>query len=143
MLSASLAGLSAYRVETIEADLPSPSYTAETLAALRARDPSTDFHLILGADSLIDLPYWYEPQRVLAQAGLIVVPRPGVELWTAERLASSLHLPSSAVRMQTVPCPLMDVASRDLRRRVADGRSIRFMVPREVETIIRQRGLYV
>jgi nicotinate-nucleotide adenylyltransferase len=142
MVAASIAGQSAFRVELIEADLPPPSYTAETLTALHARYPETEFHLILGADSLIDLPHWYKPQSVLAQAGLIVVPRPGVELWTAERLAAALHLTPIEVRMRTVPCPLIDIASRDLRRRVADGKSIRFLVPREVEAVIQERKLY-
>lgn len=143
MASAAVEGQSGFRVETIEAELPPPSYSAETLAALHRRDPGTDFHLILGADSLIDLPYWFEPQRVLRQAALIVVPRPGVEMWTAERLAAAVHLPATDVKLRAVPCPLMDIASRDLRRRVADGKSIRFLVPKEVEAVIRERKLYV
>jgi nicotinate-nucleotide adenylyltransferase len=142
MVTAAIAGVPGFRMEPIEAELPPPSYTTQTLAALHARHPNTDFHLIIGADSLADLPQWYEPKRVVAQAGLIVVPRPGVEVWTAERLAEALKLPPNAFRLQVVECSLVDVASRDLRKRVAAGKSIRFMVPKEVEAIIRDRGLY-
>jgi nicotinate-nucleotide adenylyltransferase len=142
MVSAAIAGVPAFRMEPIEAELSPPSYTAQTLAALQSRHSGADFHLIIGADSLADLPQWYEPNRVVAQAGLIVVPRPGVEVWTAERLAEALKLPPNSVRLQVVDCPLIDVASRDLRKRVAAGKGIRFLVSREVETIIRDRGLY-
>jgi nicotinate-nucleotide adenylyltransferase len=142
MVSAAVAGVPGFRVEPIESELPPPSYTAHTLAALRTRHPTDEFHLVIGADSLADLPQWYEPRQVVAQAGVIVVPRPGVELWPAEKLADALKVPRSVIRLQVVDCPLVDVASRDLRKRVAEGKSIRFLVPKEVETIIRERKLY-
>jgi nicotinate-nucleotide adenylyltransferase len=88
------------------------------------------------------LPTWYEPHRVIQQAGLIVVPRPGVMLWTAERLAKALRVEVGAVRLQLVACPMMEIASRELRRAVADGLSIRYLVPRAVEEYISDRKLY-
>jgi nicotinate-nucleotide adenylyltransferase len=142
MVTSAIAGQSAFRLEPIEAELPPPSYTAQTLETLHGHHPDTDFDLIIGADSLADLPLWYEPKRVVAQAGLIVVPRPGVEVWSAERLTDALRVPRDAVRLQVVDCPLVDVASRDLRKRVAAGKSIRFLVPKEVEAFIRERSLY-
>ena len=132
-----------FRVETIEKDLPPPSYTAETLAVLRAKYPDDEFHLVVGGDVPPDLPKWYQPQRVLEQAGLVVVPRPGTPAWTAGQLAAALGLPEAAVRMQVVLSPLVDIASREIRRRVADGRTIRFLVPRSVEEYIREKKLYV
>jgi nicotinate-nucleotide adenylyltransferase len=142
MLELATAGHPHFRIDRIEKELPPPSYTAETLAELHRRHPGYEFHLLLGADSLPDLPGWYEPGRVVGQAGLVVVPRPGVELWTADRLAAALGLGPSAVRLQVVPSPLIDIASRDLRRAVADGRSVRYQVPRAVEEYIRERKLY-
>jgi nicotinate-nucleotide adenylyltransferase len=143
MVRAGITGATGFEVTSIEAELPPPSYTARTLAALHARHPGTDFRLILGGDSVVDLPNWFEPKRVLAQAGLIVVPRPGVQAWSAVRLAAAVGVPPAAVRMQTVDCPLIDVASRDIRKRVATGKGIRFLVPREVEAIVRNHRLYV
>ncbi len=90
MIELAIAGHPSFRVERIEKELPPPSYTAETLAELRRRDAGHDFFLLMGSDALPDLPGWYEPRRVIAQAGLVVVPRPGVMLWTAERLATAL-----------------------------------------------------
>ncbi len=142
MVALAIVGQPLFRVEPIEKELPPPSYTAETLAELRRRRPDDSFALILGADSLIDLPHWHEPRRVLEQAEVVVAPRPGVEVWTADRLAAAVGLPREAVRLTAVACPLIEIASRDLRRRVADGRSIRFLVPRPVEEYIREKGLY-
>ena len=143
MLALALAGQPAFRVEPIEKELPPPSYTAETLRELRERHPGHEFHLLLGADSLIDLPTWYEPLKVVERAGLVVVPRPGVMLLTAEMLASALGLPGAAgVRLRVVSSPAVDVASRDLRRLVGGGHSIRYLVPRSVEEYVRERKLY-
>ncbi|HET6575511.1 MAG TPA: nicotinate (nicotinamide) nucleotide adenylyltransferase, partial [Fimbriiglobus sp.] len=112
------------------------------LAELRPRHPADEFVLVVGADSLADLPQWYEPRRVLEQADVVAVPRPGVETWTADRLAAAVGLPREAVRLTVVDCPLVEIASRDLRRRVAEGKSIRFLVPRAVEEYVREKGLY-
>jgi nicotinate-nucleotide adenylyltransferase len=142
MIELAIAGHPAFRVERIEKELPPPSYTAETLAELRRRHPDDEFFLLMGSDSLPDLPGWYEPRRVIAQAGLVVIPRPGVMLWTAERLATALAVDVSAVRLRFVACPMIEIASRELRRAMADGMSIRYLVPRAVEEYIRDRKLY-
>ena len=142
MAALATTGQPLFRVEPVEKELPPPSYTAETLAELRRRHPIDEFTLIVGADSLADLPQWYEPQRVLEQAEIIAVPRPGVETWTADRLAAAVGLPREAVRLTAVNCPLIEIASRDLRQRVAEGKSIRFLVPRAVEEYVRDRALY-
>lgn len=143
MLELAVAGNPAFRVERIEKELPPPSYTAHTLAELRRRHPDHEFSLLMGSDGLPDLPGWYEPKTVIELASLVVVPRPGVMLWTADRLAAALGLPdSSGVRMRFVACPMIEIASRELRRAVADGMSVRYMVPRAVEEYVRERKLY-
>jgi nicotinate-nucleotide adenylyltransferase len=142
MIELAIAGHPTFRVERVEKELPPPSYTAETLAELHRRHPDDELFLLMGSDQLPDLPTWYEPHRVIQQAGLIVVPRPGVMLWTAERLAKALRVEVGAVRLQLVACPMMEIASRELRRAVADGLSIRYLVPRAVEEYISDRKLY-
>jgi nicotinate-nucleotide adenylyltransferase len=143
MLELAIAGHPSFRVERLEKDLPPPSYTAETLAELRRRHPADEFVLLMGSDQLPDLPGWYQPQRVIEQAGFVVVPRPGVMLWTAERLAAAMGVEVSAVRLRFVTCPMIEIASRELRRAVADGMSIRYLVPRSVEEYVKDRKLYV
>jgi nicotinate-nucleotide adenylyltransferase len=143
MLELAVAGHASFRVERLEKDLPPPSYTAETLAELSRRHPGDEFFLLMGSDQLPDLPTWYEPRRVIEGAGLIVVPRPGVMLWTAERVAAALGVDVAKVRIRYVACPMIDIASREIRRAIADGMSIRYLVPRAVEEYIRDRKLYV
>jgi nicotinate-nucleotide adenylyltransferase len=142
MVLLAITGQPAFRVEPIEKELPPPSYTAETLAELRRRHPEHQFALIVGADSLVDLPAWHEPQRVVEQAELLAVPRPGVDFWSGPQLAAALGLPADAVRLRAVACPLIGIASHELRRRVAEGKTIRYAVPRAVEEYIRERKLY-
>jgi nicotinate-nucleotide adenylyltransferase len=143
MIELATAGHPAFRLDRIEKELPPPSYTAETLAELHRRHPGHEFHLLMGSDGLPDLPGWYQPVRVVEQAGLVVVPRPGVMLWTADRLAAALKLSDpSVLRLRFVACPMIEIASRELRRAVADGMSIRYLVPRSVEEYVRDRKLY-
>ena len=131
-----------FKVDDIERDLPAPSYTARTLEELARRNPGASLHLIVGADCLPDFAGWYEPRAILALAELVVVPRPGVELWSRERLAESLWVPPDAVRLTTVDAPVIGLKSRELRAKLAAGRGVRFALPRAVEEYARERGLY-
>ena len=142
MLELATAGHPGFRIDRIEKELPPPSYTAETLAELKRRHPEHDLALLMGSDQLPDLPLWYEPVRVIEQASLVVVPRPGVMLWTAERLARALGVEVAAVRLRFVACPMIEIASRELRRAIGDAMSVRYLVPRAVEEYIRERKLY-
>ena len=142
MVTLATTGQPAFVLDAIEKELPPPSYSVNTLRELALRHPADEFSLIIGADSLHDLPTWYEPRELLKLAELVVVPRPGVELVTADALAASLGVGVADVRLRVVSCPLLEIASRDLRRRVGEGKSVRYLVPRAVEEFIRERGLY-
>src|SRR5262249_38571901 len=132
-----------FRVEEIERDRPGPSYTADTLDALSAMYPDGEWHLLIGSDTLADLPFWHEPQRILRLAGLVIVDRPNQSAPTVESVRASLAtLGVPAIRSQLVKMPLIDVSSRDLRRRVALGLSVRYQVPRAVECYIETKRLY-
>jgi nicotinate-nucleotide adenylyltransferase len=143
MLSLALAGTPAFRVDDLEKDRPGPSYTADTLEELHRRNPAADFALLLGSDCLPDLAHWKEPSRIVERAELLVFPRPAWPLLTIEQVRQALHLDAeSPLRMQAVNVPLIHIASRDLRQRVAENRSIRFFVPRAVECYIQEKKLY-
>lgn len=143
MLALAIAGHEdKFRVDPIERERPGLSYTADTLAALAATHPNTEWFLILGADSVRDLPEWHEPLRLIDRATILVAGRPGHPVWSAAELAGKLGVQPSRVRLQVVEVPLIDIASRDLRRRAATGRSLLFQLPRAVEVYIREKGLY-
>jgi nicotinate-nucleotide adenylyltransferase len=144
MLSLALAGQEdKFRVETMERDRPGPSYTVDTLDALNEQHPNTDWFLLLGADSVKDLPTWHEPLRIIDRATILVARRPGFPVWTSVVLAHHLGTDERRVRMQVVEAPQIDIASRDLRQRAAEGRSLLFQLPRAVEVYIREKRLYL
>ncbi len=143
MLALAIAGQPAFRINELEKDRPGPSYTADTLAQLRQAHPEHEFWLLIGSDSVSDLPLWRDPGRIISQAGLIVAGRPGHAIPDAEQLRAMLRITEeSTLRYQAVNSPLIDISSRDLRRRVQLGRSIRYLVPRAVECYIREKRLY-
>lgn len=136
MLALAISGQPAFRVDDVERDRPGPSYTADTLEELHRREPDAELVLIVGSDSLHDFPLWYQPERIVQLAELLVVARPDNPVPSAEELRLA------ALRMQVVEVPLLAIASRDLRRRLRDGRSVRYMIPRAVEAYIADKSLY-
>jgi nicotinate-nucleotide adenylyltransferase len=143
MLELAVAGQPAFRVDELEKDRPGPSYTVHTLEELRRRHPGDEFFLLLGSDTLHDLKHWYQPERIAELAGFLVMLRPDWPAFSEDELAAALKLPDrAALRYQLVQTPLIDISSRDLRRRVAEGRSVRYLLPRAVEAYINDKQLY-
>ena len=142
MLALAVAGHSAFVVSEIEKDRPGPSYTADTLTEIAAQHSELELSFVLGSDSLPDLPLWHEPLRILELARLLVVARPGWPMRPLEQIMAELNPDRRELRSQIVQVPLIDLSSRELRRRVAEGRSIRYLVPRAVEIYIREKQLY-
>ena len=143
MLALAVAGNPSFRVDELEKERHGPSYTVETLAELRRRHPAHTFFLLIGSDALADLPTWRDPAGILAQAGLLVMARPSSPVVGAAELRRRLGLgPDEPLSLELMETPQIDIASRDLRRRLAEGRSVRYMVPRAVEVYIREKGLY-
>jgi len=142
MLALALAGNPTFRIEEVEKEREGPSYTVDTLIELKRRRPGDELFLLIGADTLHDLPQWYEPRRILESAGLLVVGRPDSSVPDREELGARLNLRPDAVRIAVIQAPLIDISSRDLRRRVAEGRSLRYLLPRAVECYIHDKRLY-
>lgn len=142
MLELAIAGHPDFAIDDLEIHRTGPSYTADTLDILHQRQPDSELYFLMGSDGLPDFPRWHEPARIVRRAGLVVMARPGFEVCSAAELASQLHLPAGEVRLERVDVPLIDLASRDIRRRVSEGRSVRFMLPRAVEVYIQTKRLY-
>jgi nicotinate-nucleotide adenylyltransferase len=143
MLTLAISGNPAFQVDELENDRPGPSYTVLTLEALKARDPDAELWLILGGDSLVDLPLWYQPKRIFELAGLLIVGRPGWPAPSVADLKKNLSLADDfSLRALVVECPLIEIASRELRRRIADGKSVRYQLPRAVEAYLADKKLY-
>jgi nicotinate-nucleotide adenylyltransferase len=139
MARIAIAGHPAFAVSDIEATRPGPHYSVETLESIRRDQPGDELFFLIGADSLADLPSWREPERIAQLATIVVVNRPGLEEIDPARLPD---FGPGAHPLVAVTIPPVGLSSSDLRRRLAEGRSIRYMVPRGVEAYIEAHSLY-
>lgn len=133
------AGHPAFEVSEIEAQGLGPHYSYQTLEAVRRERPDDDLFFLIGADSLADLPTWRHPERIADLATIVVVNRPGID---SEGPASPLDFGPDAQPIIRVTVPPIGIASKDLRRRIAERRSVRYQVPRGVEVYIEAQHLY-
>lgn len=141
MARVAVAGHAAFEVSEIEAWRPGPHYSVETLAEVQRQRPDDELFFLIGADSLVDLPTWRQPDGIARMATVVVVNRPGVDRNPADpSVLPDLGPGTRPLRAVTVP-PI-GISSTDLRRRLAEGRSVRYMVPRGVEAYIEAHGLY-
>jgi nicotinate-nucleotide adenylyltransferase len=143
MLGLAIAGHLAFRVDEIEKHRPGLSYTADTLDELKRQHPEDEFFMLVGSDTLPDLPKWQTPERIVRAAALVVMERPGHPIPSNADLHAAIGLPSGEpLRLQKAEVPLIDLSSRDIRRRISQRRSIRYMLPRAVEVYIAEKRLY-
>jgi nicotinate-nucleotide adenylyltransferase len=121
-----------------------PSWTLDTLSELRAERPEDELLWIIGADSLPDLPSWRNVGEIIDVAGFVVAARPGHDTDAAlAALAPKLGEERVArIAANVVPMTVVDVSSTDVRRRVREGRSIRFLVPDAVREHVLENDLY-
>jgi nicotinate-nucleotide adenylyltransferase len=141
MLEFAVAGMPQFSVDRRELDRPGKSYTVDTLEAFHAEDPTRELFFLIGGDSLDELTTWRNPERIAQLATIVAVNRGDRPLPDEAALKERLG-PVVAPRVRFVTMPGLDVSATDIRERVRDGRSIRFLTPRAVEQYIAQHGLY-
>lgn len=134
MTRLAVAGLPHFEVSDLEGEGEGPHYTFETLARLAARRPGDELHFLLGSDSLLEMPGWRQPERILAEYPLVVLPRPGFVA-----AAAPAEFLARATLVEGVQVAL---SSTLVRRRLAEGAEARFLVPAAVRDYARQHGLY-
>jgi len=143
MLRLAIAGQANLVLSMIEIERGGVSYTVETLEALRRSNPHDELFLLMGADTLHDLPNWRQPRKILQLALPLVVHRPGEpapDLQVLASLADAERL--AAIESSLVDMPATDISSSHIRHRVANGRPIDDCVPKKVAQFISQVGLY-
>ncbi len=135
MTQAAIAGAQGFRLSPMEADPAKVSYSIDTLDRLSEQYPvEARLRFIVGADQLEDIATWKDYRRLLEQYGLYVARRSGSPGQTLlQRYGDWIVL---------VQMPVIKISSTEIRRRVAEGHSIRYLVPESVERYIRQEDLY-
>ena len=132
MVELAIKGDERFRVCDIEFYMPKPSYTIDTLTRLAERHPNTDFYLICGMDCLESFPKWKNHQMILQYHHLLVYPRKG---FSNNELANH---PS----VKIINAPEIEVSSTFIRNAIAEGRDVRYFMPKEVYKYIIDMHFY-
>jgi nicotinate-nucleotide adenylyltransferase len=139
MVELAIAGHPKFAASDLEFCRPGPSYTVDTLEALRI--PREELFLIIGSETFLDLLTWRSPRRVAQLARLVVVPRIGsafdLESAAVRKVVHEIREEPLVVRASSLP-----ISASDLRRRVREGRSIAYRLPEAVGAYIRAERLY-
>jgi len=147
-----------FDISDIECRRSQKSYTVETLAMLGGRYPDHEFFLILGNDSFLDIPAWYQPERLMELTNFVVVSRPGFRFSDLSAKISAVPetlsaLDARALEMHRLPLESgrelfllnitpMDISATAVRALVKAGKSIKYLLPEDVESYIIFHKLY-
>jgi nicotinate-nucleotide adenylyltransferase len=130
MVRAAIAGDPRFEADDLELRREGRSYSVDTLRAMHERHPGAELFFVLGADQLREFHTWREPDEVARLARIAAVAREGDAI------------PPLPFEVTPVPITRIDVSSTDIRRRVKEGRSIRYVVPDGVAELVERYGLY-
>jgi nicotinate-nucleotide adenylyltransferase len=118
----------------IEIRRSGPSFSVDTVEDLKCNFPNSEFFFLVGEDNLPEIWAWKEPERLFGLCRMVVIGRPG-----GRNPARDMDLPGPVI---TLNIHRIDLSSSEIRRRVREGRSIRYLVPSDVERYIYEKRLY-
>jgi nicotinate-nucleotide adenylyltransferase len=128
-----------FTVSRVELDRSGPSYAIDTIRHFRRTEgPGAEVFFITGADAILEIDTWHEDGALLGECRFIAVTRPGYDLAPLERALGA----ERARMVEILPVPGVLISSTDIRARLAEGRSIRYLTPEAVVGYIEQHGLY-
>jgi nicotinate-nucleotide adenylyltransferase len=143
LVELAVGGYAPFSLDDRELERGGVSYTVDTLKAIHGERPDDRLFLIMGGDSLVDLPTWKSPQEICRLARPIVVARPGAPPPDPTILQTLMpDLSTNEIQSCLIELPLIEISSTDIRQRVQNGQPIRFRTPRSVEKYIETQGLY-
>jgi len=138
MVTLAIADNPLFFASRLEIARPGPSYTVETIAALREARPGCEWFFITGADAVLELPTWREPERLVSLCTVVAVTRPLTQIDPREALP-----PGLAAAVRVLPVPGVAVSATELRERVRQGLPIRYLTADPVIGYIYKEGLYL
>lgn len=150
MLTLATEGTSHLVVDTREAERDKPSYSVDTLRSFREEFPDSQLLFFMGLDAFNQFTEWYQWEKILELAHLVVVPRPGVspsetalQLLKSRELRSPNELIEVAGSILRQPVAQLEISATAIRNLVAQRRDIRYLVPETVRNYIEKESLYV
>ncbi|MFP4249712.1 MAG: nicotinate-nucleotide adenylyltransferase [Armatimonadota bacterium] len=133
-------GNQSFAVSRLELERSGPSYTIDTIRQLKAKiGAEAQISWVTGADAVLEMLTWHQPDAILDEAEILAVPRPGFDLDTLDETLGA----ERASKVTVIDAPLAEISSTMIRERVRAGESIRYLTPRPVIDYIEKRGLYV
>jgi nicotinate-nucleotide adenylyltransferase len=126
-----------FEIETLELERSGPSYTIDSARELKRRGwPKVPW--LIGADMVQILPKWHQATDLLDEVDFVIAQRPGFDIdW------QSLPEPFRLLKRQIVLAPSVQISASEIRRRIGEGKPIRYLVPPEVEQYIADHRLYL
>jgi nicotinate-nucleotide adenylyltransferase len=139
MIESAIEGNDKFSVDRVEIDAGRPMYSVETVPLIKERHEGDEWFFIAGADEVSNLLSWKKPDSLLEEAAMVAATRPGYDVADLDHLAEALE---NFDKVIPVECTLVDISATGIRRILAEGKSIRYLVPDEVCEIIYDGGLY-
>ena len=139
MVEVATEGNDKFFVDRVEIDAGRPMYSVETVPLIKERHKGDEWFFVAGADEVSKLLSWKEPDELLEETVMVAATRPGYDVSKLDHLAEALE---NVDKIIPVECTLMDISASGIRRMLAEGKSIRYLVPDKVREIIYDRGLY-
>lgn len=139
MLKLALQDIPSFKVVDIEHQLPSPSYTVNTVKHILKENSSDQFYLLLGEDSIPGFIHWYRPEEIVKMVPLLIGSRSGN--WHLSRKEGQEEV-YEAIQKGLVRTRLLDISSTELRKRLSEGLYCGHLIPPQVLAYINQNQLY-
>lgn len=131
-----------FALSTIEIDREGNSYSYETVEELKKQQPDTEFYFILGADSVLEIEKWKHPDRLMSECILLAAVRDECDREGLQKQIAYLEEKYKA-DIRILPAKRVDISSTDIRSRIADDKSVRYMLPDQVIQFIEKNHLYI
>lgn len=140
MVQLAIASNPYFMLNRVDLDRPGPHYSVDMVTRLRRELGPGEVYLIVGMDSLMDLPTWHEAERLMGLCYVVGVNRPG---YTYDLAPLEKAVPGIAAHIQVLEAPQLEISSHELQARVRRGLPIKYQVPETVEAYIHEHKLYV
>lgn len=134
-------GNQSFALSTIEIDREGNSYSYKTVEELKEQNPGVDYYFIMGADSLFEIETWKNPAELMKNCIILVAVR---DEYNDIQMNEQIHYLQEKyhAEINLLQTPRLDISSTDIRRKVAEGKSIRYMLPDSVIDYIKKLHLY-
>ncbi len=141
MTALALEGHPCFSISSIELDKSGPTYTYETLETLKAKNPDDTYYFLVGADSLLTMETWKNPERIFQNCVVAASVRGTGTEDKIRKIATHLIYEYHA-DIRILPVRFIDISSSEIRERISKGKSVRYMLPEKVWNYIYDNNLY-